>query len=310
MATNATRPQSGYDLPVYGLAEGLLYSIHVPALFCIALSLVCVVCTIAWSVHCNWTVGRVRFFHWTQGERNIVYLAVCDGGFNLVHLFDHAQYLWYADHVRPAWLCSLYSFVISEFIAAQHLLVNLIAVSACVTIHRERTVRFGRCDWKLLAYTFGGSLVLDVLCLAVGAYGPTGSFCYFDPVSGVLAHILLSVAPLVIFFSANVIVYILTYRKIYQEEKKHAQVLCQASSTAASSASRAARTSMLFVSAFFVQWWSSVVWGVWQLLEPPPLIMHQFATTFCNIGGVLNFGVFFLLRRSQPTVPAGTAYQT
>ncbi|KAF0288028.1 hypothetical protein FJT64_013581 [Amphibalanus amphitrite] len=231
--STARPPRSGYDLPVYGLADGLLLNIHVPAILCITISLLCAVATVAWSVRSHWVRGRgARFFDWTQGERNIVYLAVCDGCFNLAHLFDHAHYLLLRDH---------------------HLLVNLIAVSACVTIHRERMVEWGARDWRQLLYTFGGSLLIDI-----GCPGDRSGW------------------------------------------RSAGRAPCSAPTCKPQEAApQAARTGMLFVSAFFIQWWTSVLWGLWQLFEPPPVLLHHLTTTFCNLGGALNFGVFYILRRRR-----------
>lgn len=71
-------------------------------------------------------------------------------------------------------------------------------------------------------------------------------------------------------------------------------------STAMSASHRAARVMSLFVAAFFIQWWSMVVYGIWDLAAgtvPQPVV--HCVTTFTNIGGILNLGVFLLVRRDQ-----------
>lgn len=293
--THVPALRSGYDLPVYGLAEGRLLVIHVPALCCISVSLCCAIIAVGCSFWTHWHRDGLRFSQWRQGERNVVYLALCDGLFNLFHLFDHIQILMVEDHVRPPWLCQLYAFAIAEFITAQQLLVNAIAVSSFLTVHRLRAVTFGHNDWKLVVYVFGSALALDMLCLCIDGYGPSGSFCYFDGVRGAWQFLAFSTAPFLAVFLVNAVLYALTWRKVRAEESESAAVLGRDGRAAAS----AARTGLLFVLAFFVQWWPTALYGTWSMVQPAPFIVHQFVTIFVNLGGVFNLVVFFVLVRRR-----------
>ena len=48
---------------------------------------------------------------------------------------------------------------------------------------------------------------------------------------------------------------------------------------------------------FFVQWLPCAVYAVWNSVNyNVPVLLIQFAITFTNVGGVLNCGVYFLIR--------------
>ena len=56
----------------------------------------------------------------------------------------------------------------------------------------------------------------------------------------------------------------------------------------------------IFVAAFIIQWWALALYGIWQLIvDEVPLFIFQLATTFSNLGGVLNGVVYFILRRQR-----------
>ena len=44
-------PVDGYFLPVYGLADGTFYNIHIPALTCIGISFISVISVISYSFY-------------------------------------------------------------------------------------------------------------------------------------------------------------------------------------------------------------------------------------------------------------------
>ena len=285
--------RSGYDLPVYGLASGAFPYIHGAALSCITCSLLCALATIAWSWHAN----RGRFSDWSPGDRMVVYLALCDLLFNVSHSLDHAQYAATGDHVRPPLLCAVYGFSLAEFIAAQNLLVTAVAVNACLLVYRGRPVPFGRGDWRLLLATFGLPFVFCTAVFSRGGFGPNGVFCYFDGVNGQVAKVFFTTAPLVGAIVLNGALYILTVRRLRQKAGRNSRLLGRSRLTRA--AARTARTSLLFVVAFFVQWWAMAVFGVWDLVAAPPEWFFQAVTTFSNLGGVLNGCVFVIIRRRR-----------
>lgn len=169
---NGSELKSGYDLPVYGLADGSFYSIHIPALCSIISSLVSVLIVFILSFrqkNCR------TFFSWTKIERFIIYLAICDGGFNISHTGDHVQYIVTQDHVRPKELCIFYGFILTEFVTAQVLMVNIVAINAFTLMYFKKNLNFGKWDYRLLSYMFGVPFVTGTASLVMDQYGPTGS---------------------------------------------------------------------------------------------------------------------------------------
>ena len=170
--SNTRAPRNGYDLPVYGLDNGLFYVIHIPAIACILTSLCCVVTAITVSFRRG---SRRSFFSWTKCDRFVVYLAICDGLFNVVHMCDHLQMTFTKNHVYPKELCQFNAFFQIEFITAQNLMVNIVATNIFMLMYFNKQLKFGRCDWKLLVWTFGVPLMAAVVSTALGLLGPTGA---------------------------------------------------------------------------------------------------------------------------------------
>ena len=164
--------KNGYDLPVYGLASGTFYYLHVPALFCILCSFICVVIALTLSFRQK---DYKIFFSWTKSERFVVYLAICDGGFNIFHSMDHMQYVITRDHVRPIELCEFYAVMLAEFVSAQILMVNVVAVNAFILMVFKKKLNFGKYDWRLLVWTFALPFVGATAVAVSGQLGPNGS---------------------------------------------------------------------------------------------------------------------------------------
>lgn len=164
-------PRDGYDVPVFGLDNNHFAYLHITALSCILISFVFSVVVITLSFRSS----RQRFFDWTKSERFVVYMALCDGLFNLGHSLDHLHIFITRDHVRPRALCIFYAFVIGEFISAQMLMVNIVAINAFGMIYLSKDMSFGRYDWRLLLYTLGVPFVVYLVAAILGKLGPTGA---------------------------------------------------------------------------------------------------------------------------------------
>lgn len=163
---------NGYDLPVYGLDNGQFLIIHVPALACIFLSLICALTVLILS----FKKKRIQtFFSWTKSERFVVYMAICDGTFNIAHSFDHLHIVISRNHVHPKQLCEFYAFMLVEFITAQNLMVNVVAINAFVLIYFNKNIDFGKYDWKLLLWILGVPFVGVVFAASLGQLGPAGA---------------------------------------------------------------------------------------------------------------------------------------
>lgn len=296
MAANKSDPQSGYDLDVYGLKAGTFLSIHIPALTCICISFICAVIAITMSFR------RQRytsfFTKWSKSERFVVYLAACDGLFNVAHFTDHLHIVIARDHVRPKELCEFYGFTLAEFITAQNLMVNVVAINAFMLMYFNKNLEFGRWDWKLLTWTFGAPFLGATIAGILGHLGTNGSFCYFDAIKGKYTNIFFTTVPLLLVLLSNIVLYVLTWKRIH-EQVEAIKVSMGPMPPAMRASHRAARAMSLFVVAFFVQWWAMAMYGIWALVDEDnvPQAVFHFVTTFSNIGGILNLIVFILIHR-------------
>lgn len=289
--------KSGYDLPVYGLKNNTFYGIHIPAIICIVSSFTCAIIAITLSFKRQNYKGF--FTKWTRSDRFIVYLALCDGLFNVAHFTDHMHIVIVRDHVYPKELCEFYGFTLALFITAQNLCVNIVAINAFVLMYFSKHLNFGRFDWKLLTWTFAVPFVGAAIAGISGQLGPNGAYCYFDGVKGKVANICFTTVPLLIILVMNIVLYVLTWKRIHDQTEVVKQSYGKMSASMSAS-HRAAQAMSLFVVAFFIQWWAMAFYGIWQLVnENVPQPVHHFVTTFSNIGGCLNLGVYFLIRRRQ-----------
>lgn len=275
----------GYHLPIYGLANGEFYNIHIPAICIIFTSLLCAIITLIVSLKGN---TLHTFYKKRKSERFVVYLALSDGLFNACHSLDHLHIIITKNHVYPKKLCVFYGFMLTEFITAQNLMVNVIAINAFVRVYFRKNMDFGKYDWKFLTWSFGLPFVGATVCAALGVMGPNGTYCHFDGVRGKLANILLSTVLLLLILLVNIIMYALVWYRIRREEPMFTDISGNEVTNRIRASHNAAKNMCLFVAAFFIQWWSLAVYGVWDLVdENVPQIVFQLVTTFVNTG---NYG--------------------
>lgn len=164
--------RDGYDIPLYGMDNGTFYYLHIPAIICISSSFVCATTSIIVSLrnkrhrHCFTTLSK--------SERFVIYIAICDGLFNLAHFSDHFHIIITRDMVRPRQLCQFYGFNLAVFSAAQCLMVNIVAVNIFLLIFFEKNLKFGRYDWKLILVIFGVPFLGSVVVGCLDQLGPNG----------------------------------------------------------------------------------------------------------------------------------------
>ncbi|XP_069117978.1 uncharacterized protein [Argopecten irradians] len=279
-------PSSGYDLDVFD--QGHFYGIHIAALLCIFISFSCAMTVITAS----FTQRKTNFFTWSKSDRFVVYIAICDGLFNIAHSLDHTQILITRSHVKPEGLCVFYGFMLSEFLTAQILMINLVAINAFCLIVFNKDVPFGKYDHRLLIWTFGTPLVVSIVAVSLNQFGSNTVFCFMDSIRGRLMNVVYVTIPLLIVFTVNLVLYGVIYCRLRFRSTKFE------SSRISSRSRRAARNMILFLLAFFVQYWSAVLVGVWELRTPYiPVIVYYLSITFPNIGGFLNGLVFIVIRR-------------
>ena len=168
------RLQSGYDLPLVGLATGDFEQLQITGLGCIFLSCISAIAVICMS-YSEKEHKVVGFFKWRQISRFVVYMAICDCLFNVIHSMDHFHVLLTRKYPKPKELCELYAFLLVEFVGAQMLMINLVAVNMFVLIYFNKRINFGRCDWKLLLWMFGYPFAANVVGVCTDSLGPNGS---------------------------------------------------------------------------------------------------------------------------------------
>lgn len=171
LITPEPTPVDGYDVPVFGLDNGKFSYVHVTALSCISISF-------AFSIFVlivSFRTSDTHFFCRSKSQRLIVYMAVCDGLFNLAHSCDHLHIFITKDHVQPRCLCVFYAFMIGEFISAQMFMVNIVAINVFSMMFLRKDLSFGKYDWRLLLYTFGIPFSVYLVAAILGKLGPTGA---------------------------------------------------------------------------------------------------------------------------------------
>ena len=100
----------------------------------------------------------------------------------------------------------------------------------------------------------------------------------------------------------NIILYLLSWYRMHQETR-HLKRSLGKSSQALRLSPRAAKTMSLFVVAFFVQWLSMSLYGIWQVIDDVPQLLFSFVTTFSNVGGILNGIVFIIILKRKTENP-------
>ena len=166
-------PQSGYDLPVYGIGNGTFLQIHVTAISCIFCSIISGLGVIFVSYKEQSQISS-SFFERRPIQRFFVYLAVCDVLFGSCHCLDHLHILITHDHVHPKGLCVFYAVMVNEFVVGQNLMVNVVAVNTFMMIYFEHRIDLGRYDWKVLLWIFGIPFIISLAAAGFDVFGPTG----------------------------------------------------------------------------------------------------------------------------------------
>ena len=166
-------PNDGYDLPVIGLSDGNFNQLHISTICCLLVSCTCSVSVLIMSYIDNRNLKG--FFHWRQIDRIVSYLALSNGSFNIVHSIDHLNVFATQDHVRPKFLCQGYAILMIQFLEAQILMVNLVAINMFVLIYFNKRLDFGRFDWKLLMWMIAVPTTTNVVAISTDTLGSNGA---------------------------------------------------------------------------------------------------------------------------------------
>ena len=121
------------------------------------------------------STNRTSFWKWHISERLVIYLAVADTFYGISHSLDHG-YMLYAKASPPDRICSIFAFVLQEFVIAQWIIILYTAVNACSLIVFTKKLDLGWMDWKLILVAFGSPLVLGAVTLSMGLLGQSGAW--------------------------------------------------------------------------------------------------------------------------------------
>ncbi|XP_052820271.1 uncharacterized protein LOC128246109 [Mya arenaria] len=223
MVPNSTTKPELFDLPVYWLANEMFYYIHIPAIVCLLASLSCAVATIVLFFKRR-NAGEF-FTKWSKGERLVVYISTCDGMFCASHLIDHLQILFSLDHVRPKELCAFYGFIMTLFVVAQILIVNVVAVNVFVMMFLNKKFSFGKYDSRLLIWAFVVPFTGATVAATYEQFGPMGVSCYYDAINGHVANMVLTTIPVPVILVINIVLYILNFIRIRSDAINRKQVI-------------------------------------------------------------------------------------
>ena len=166
-------PVDGYDLPIIGLSDGHFNQLHISTVCCLLLSCICSVTVLILSYKDNRHLKG--FFRWRQIDRFVSYLALSNGSFNIVHSIDHLNVFVTQDHVRPKFLCQVYAILMIQFLEAQILMVNLVAINMFVLVYFNKRLDFGQFDWKLLMWMIAVPTTTNVVALSTDTLGSNGA---------------------------------------------------------------------------------------------------------------------------------------
>ncbi|XP_052761846.1 uncharacterized protein LOC128204472 [Mya arenaria] len=194
----------------------------------------------------------------------------------------------------------------TEFVLAQILIVNVVAINVFTTMFFGKNFSFGKFDSGILLWSFGVPFIGALIAAILDKFGPVGIACFFDAINGRVAYLVLITIPITTIMVVNVLLYILTFIKIRIDVRAIRQHLGNMASTAGRHI-RAARNMSMFVVAFFVQWSCLALSGVWIMFEDDtaeiPEGLKFILGIFTNLGGVLNLIVYLAVFRKTRSMP-------
>ncbi|XP_071139194.1 uncharacterized protein [Mytilus edulis] len=294
MHINYTLAESGYDIPVFGIGHYCFNLIHVTAIICLLLSF----CSAIGVIILLYKSKKGKsFMKWHKHERFLLYRCICDTSYGFVHCLDHAQILITKDHVRPSELCSLYALLIVNICLSEGLFSLTSALNAFLSVYFRKNVNYGNKDWKLFLLLGVGPFLFAVLVCSLGVLGPSGFFCVFDSVKGVIAMVVISTGLTSAILVALSTFYVLTWYRIYTETKKLNTQL-RNNGCARSATLKSAKAMCLFVAVYIIQWTPLSVYGTWQLISDVPFGLFLAVVIMTNLSGVFS-GTICLFNKSN-----------
>ena len=158
-------------LPLLGLPGVRFYVIHISALVSINISNVISICVLIYTL---WSKS-VSFWKRSIGERLTIYLAVCDLVQGVSHGTEHSYMLITKQHV-PDIPCTIFAYVLALSGICQSTVVMTVAILSFIFLVKEKKIKLGRYDWKILLLAIGIPLTLVTVLAGLGMFGPTGAW--------------------------------------------------------------------------------------------------------------------------------------
>ena len=116
--------------------------------------------------------------------------------------------------------------------------------------------------------------------------------------TGGVILIIFTTIPSLLILIINSVLYIFIWRKINVESKRIQGTLGRAAASTRAT-HQAAKTMMLFIVMFIIQWTPSAVFGVWELICNTPPVVVLLTVMLSNSGGILNGSVFVIIYRKK-----------
>ena len=271
------------------------YIVHCTALVSLAISFFT-------SAYILWDAIVVNKRYSKIGHRFPIYLSVFDMCWSTFHSLDHYVILvpqYYPTHP----LTDILGASLQIFLVAPATMVAIISASVYMNMFKQWKIDFGRYDWKLFALCLGIPIVMVIIGLPLGVFGPSGYFNYLrqDLEHSLLYNIIWSALPLVINFSITAFCALSIRHEIRCNAAAYkpsatastAGVSDVSSNKPKSSATqeatiRATRRINMFAIVFLIQWFPMVLFTIAAFSGFGHWLIALTVVVFVNGGGTMN----------------------
>ena len=162
------------DVPVYGFENGrpavMFYVIHIMALVLLSISASVSFCL---TIFLFKSKKDKNLFRWPIGERLVVYLALSNLLYSIVHMLDHS-YMLAIEYHPPRLTCMTFGFFLSTCALLQAMVVLFTAFNAFFMVVLSKKIPLGKYDIGFFLYAVGIPILVGILGLAIPFLGPQG----------------------------------------------------------------------------------------------------------------------------------------
>ena len=159
------------EVSLYGYPGPVFYIIHITGIVSLTVS-----ASVSFGVLVHLLCfEKKRFPQRPIAERLVVYLALSDLFWSISHELDHCYMLIITDH-PPDLPCSIFGFLLVQFIMAQALIVLFTSLNAFMLVVKGKNIPLGRYDWRLFLVTFIFPLVISTTLASIHYIGRSGAW--------------------------------------------------------------------------------------------------------------------------------------